>query len=147
MKKPRRGRCRAAGMFDGQLAAAARHLSANFLAVTASLYALDHDLGRLPLARCRTVAAGVGTRLMRVLRHRAATSHKRRRQRAESLTVNRRFVGLGVVFSVGSALRGFAEAMMRRLITGLGAFVHNLDVFVVLMPFVCRASIAAGQGD
>ena len=55
---------------------AAGHLSAYFLAVSTSLDALNHDLGRLPLARRCTVAAGVGTCLMRVFRHRAVTCHE-----------------------------------------------------------------------
>ena len=121
-------------------------MSAHFFAITARLDAFDHDLGRLPLARGRTVVACVGTRLMGVLRHRAAASHQSSSQRAERLAVDRRFVGFGVVVGVWTSLLNFVQAMMGSLVTHLGTFVHNLDVFVVLMPFMRGVSAAAGQG-
>src|SRR5262249_23218039 len=59
---------------------AARHPAADLLALTARLDALLHDLVMLPLARRRTVPAGIGARPVGVLGVGAAASHQRGRQ-------------------------------------------------------------------
>jgi hypothetical protein len=116
------------------------HRAADLFAIVARLDALLHDSVLMALACHGTVAAGVGTGGMGVFRHRAAACHQSGRQSAECLTVHGRLVSLGVMFGVRSALLDFAEAVAARLVADLATFIQDLDMPVVLMPFIATGS-------
>jgi hypothetical protein len=120
--------------------------AADLFAIVARLDALFHDSVLMALARRGTVAAGVGTGDMGVFRHRAATSHQSGRQSAEFLAVHRRLVSLSVMLGVRPALLNLAQTVVARLVADLGTFIQDLDMPVVLMPFIATGSGTA-QGD
>ena len=117
-------------------ACAARHLAADLLAIAARLDAFLHDVVLMPLARRRTIPAGVGARGVSVFRHRAAAGRQGGGQRAERLAVHHRFVRRDMIIGVRPTLFQLAEAVMGRLVAELCTVADRLDVPVMLVSLI-----------
>ena len=109
---------------------------ADFLAIAARFDALLHAFIRMSLARRRTIAAGVATSLMGVLRHWTAAGHQGGRQRTERLTIHCCLMRRAMILGERSTFFQLAEAVMGRLVADLGTVADCLDVPVMLVSLI-----------